>query len=145
MPDTRNPNRWRESASAQAQDDLDGLFNLAITHATHLLKDGGRLVPFAAVVQDDGTAGVVVADPGGGASRAVLDRLYATARRDSAECRAVAFTADITFEDGRAIRIEAEHRDGIALALRVPYHRRFLGGVRLGVMRLSDGPSRVWR
>jgi hypothetical protein len=139
---------WRRTASEQTQADLDGLFNLALERATQVLRDGGRLVPFAAAVSNDGVAELFpgpvepAADRG---ARAVLTALYADARQHLAEWRAVAFTADITLAGGRGIRIEAEHRDGIGLALRVPYQQRFLGGIKLGTMTLDPGPTRFWK
>lgn len=137
---------WRDTASQQVQDDLDRLFSLTLDHASPLLKDRNRLVPFAAAITDDGDADVLsgLVDERGPA-RAVLDRLYAAARGQAERYRAVAFAAVITLDDARAVRIEAEHREGIALALRVPYRIGFLGNVRLGTMQLSDGPVRLWR
>lgn len=137
---------WRDAASQQAQDDLDRLFNVALEHATHLLRDGNRLIPFAAAVTDDGGAEVLptlVTDTH--SARVVLDRLYAATRQQAERYHAVAFAAGITLDGAPAVRVEAEHCEGIAIALRVPYRRRFLGGVRLGTMRLSSGPVRLWR
>lgn len=137
---------WRGAASQQTQDEIDRLLNLALEHAAQLLKDGNRLVPFAAAIIDDGAAkvlaGLVTAT---GSARADLDLLYAEATRRIARYHAVAFTAPITLDGGPAVRIEAEHHTGVALALRVPYRTRFLGGVRFGTMQLDKGPTRLWR
>lgn len=138
---------WRRTASQQTQDDVDGLFAMALEHATRLLRDGGRLLPFAAAVSRDGVAHLLAAPAGVDANsgaRARLAAMYADARRHLDDWRAVAFAADISLDEGRAIRIQAEHRDGVALALRVPYQQRFLGGVKLGTMRLDPGPVRFW-
>lgn len=138
---------WRTGASQQAQDDLDAVCAAALAHATQLINRDGRLAPFAtAIAVGGGDAHAELADAGDHRSaRQALDRLYGAARRDAEAYRAVAFTADITLEGGRAIRIEAEHREGVTVALRVPYRRGFFGGVKLGTMRASSAPRRVWR
>lgn len=138
---------WRHDAAPQTQDDLDELFNLALTHATRMIKEVGALTPFAAAVTIEGGAQVLAGPTDDGAEHGARNRLsllYRAARGRAEQTRAVAFAADITLEGGRAIRIEAEHRAGIALALRVPYRRGFLGGVKLGTMRMDAGPARVW-
>lgn len=138
--------RWRETASPQAQNDLDRLVSLALEHAGQQLRNGARLVPFAAAVTEDGSAAALTdLVPGTGSARQDLDRLYAATRERLARYRAVAFAAPITLDGGAAVRIEAEHRTGVALALRVPYWTRFLGGVRFGTMQLGEGPVRLWR
>jgi hypothetical protein len=139
---------WRQSAAPQTQDDMDGLISLALAHATELLRDGSRLAPFAAAVPLDGRARVLSPVPAQreqrAGARAQLAAMYADARRDVGRYRAVAFTAEITYGGGRAVRVEAEHRDGIALAVRVPFRPSFFGGVRLGTMQLDPGPARLW-
>jgi hypothetical protein len=139
---------WRQSAAPQTQDEVDGLISLALAHASDLLRDGRRMDPFAAALPLDGRAQVLPPDPARrerpAGARARLAALYAGARRDAGRYRAVAFTAEITYGGSRAVRVEAEHRDGVALAVRVPFRPAFFGGVRLGPMRLEPGPVRLW-
>lgn len=125
---------WRRTASQQAQDDLDALLAFALDRAVELIKQPGDFVPFAAAVPAGGGCEVIAE----GAGR------YDRARQQAGRYRAAAFASLVT-AGGAAVRIEGEHREGAALLLEVPYRRAFLGGVKLGTMRLSAGAHHVWR
>src|SRR5689334_8324936 len=107
---------WRDSASQQSQDDLDGLLNLVLSHAEQTLRKHGELYPFGASVDVDGTAGLMAAYSGEEHPQSldVLEDLYRGAAASSESLRAVMFSADVHLEGGDAVRVEAEHRDGVA-------------------------------
>lgn len=140
---------WRDSASPQAQDDLDGLLNVVLPFAEQTISKYGEMYPFGAAVGTGGRAGLLGADPGSGkrpASQDVLRLLYEGARQARDDRRAVAFAADVLLEGGSdAVRVELEHREGTALVLHVPYTRsRFKKTVVLGQMSGGVGQRRIW-
>jgi len=139
---------WRDTASASAQEDLDGLLNLVLPLAQELLGKNGQFYPFGATVPDAGEAALIGEDHGLGEypqPDEALDDLYDETRENAAAIRAAAFVSDVQVNGSDAIRVELEHRDGVALTVLVPYTplglKRF---PRLGVMSASPGESRVW-
>lgn len=140
---------WRDSASPQAQDDLDGLLNAVLPFAEQTITKHGEMYPFGAAVTADGQVAMLATDPGSGehpASQDVLDALSSGARESRQELRAVAFAADVKANGWDAIRVELEHREGTALVLLVPYTRnRFKKTVTLGQMSGGVSDRRVWK
>jgi hypothetical protein len=138
---------WRDTATEQAQDDLDGLLGAALPFAEQTLAKHGEMFPFGAGVDSDGHTRMLAADPSMGArppSEDVLGALYAGARSD-ASLRAVAFVADVRFQTGDAIRVDLEHREGVTLQVLIPYSRsRLRKNLTLGDMRVSRGEARIW-
>src|SRR5207245_5633264 len=70
---------WRDSASQQAQDDLDGLLNAVLPFAEQTISKYGGMYPFGAAVTANGELKMLAADPGPGdrpASQDVLTGLY---------------------------------------------------------------------
>jgi len=139
---------WRDTASTEAQGDLDQLFNAVLPFAEQTLSRYGELLPFGAAVSTDGQVILLGADPGLGEhppSAAVLDTLYDGARASADRQRAVAFVADVRADGGDAIQVELEHREGASLVLVVPYSRRRLRRtITFGETRGRPGPARVW-
>ena len=139
---------WRESASQQAQDDLDGLLNAVLPFAEQTLAKYGEMYPFGAAVTADGDFKMLAAVPASGdhpASQDVLNDLYDGARQFQNEHRAVAFAADVKANGSDAVRVELEHSEGATLVLLVPYVRsRFKKNVRLGEMSVGEGERRIW-
>jgi len=77
----------------------------------------------------------------------VLEGLKGAARQQASESRAVAFIADGLLNGSDALLFDAEHREGVALKMMVPYTRhRFPRRVTLdhsqGVLQL--GAAQVW-
>lgn len=148
MADSDVVTYWRASASQTAQDDLDGLLNFVLPVAEELLGKHAEFYPFGAAVSNDGEASLAGADPGLGehpASDAVLAALYQGARMSSTSVRAAAFVVDVIVEGSDAVRVELEHREGIALVVLAPYkRRRFKRAVTFGQMSVSSGDPRVW-
>lgn len=140
---------WRESASPQAQKDLDGLINAVLPLAEQTLGKHGELFPYAATVDNEGSEALVSADPPADqqlpSSHDVLALLYEAAQNSAGALRAVAFVAAVRVTDTDAIRIELEHADGIAMAVIVPYIRDAeKETVALGQFRATAGFARVW-
>jgi hypothetical protein len=140
---------WRDPVPEAVQEDLDGLFSVALDAASEFLAKNGEFFPFGFSVDDDDEVAMLGADPGLGEhppSTEVLKLLSEGARADRERLRAVAFAADVSLRDGGdAVRIELEHREGAVLEIHVPYRRRRFGGkLTLGEMSVSEGHAQVW-
>lgn len=139
---------WRDTASASAQEDLDGLLNLVLPFAGDLIAKNGQFYPFGGSVSDNGEASLTAADPDLGEHpqpEQVLAGLYDGARASAADVRAAAFVVDVLVDGSDALRVELEHRDGVALVVLVPYTplglKRF---PRFGDMSVGPGEPRIW-
>jgi hypothetical protein len=55
---------WRDSASQQAQDDLDGLLNMTLPFAQQMLSKSGEFYPFGATVTTKGETRLLAGDLG---------------------------------------------------------------------------------
>jgi hypothetical protein len=77
----------------------------------------------------------------------MIRRLWLSARRNRDELVAVAVVADVRLVDegGDAIRVQLEHRDGVALEIAAPYRRqRLRRRAEIGELRLGEAETRVW-
>lgn len=119
---------WRDETSQQAQDDLDDLLNAVLPFCKQMIGKYGEMWPHGAAITIDGTTTMLALSPGDGSSAPrAYDLLRDAVRRDSHGYRAVAIAADVLMQGGGdAIRIDTEHREGIALRLVLPYTRRRL-------------------
>jgi hypothetical protein len=139
---------WRDSASQQAQDDLDGLVNAALPFATGQLDKHGEFFPYGVALNDAGEARTLAGDPDEGehrASSAVRATIVEGLRRDRDDLRAVALVADVRLADGDAVRVELEHRDGHAIVVLLPYKKKRFGrGVEYGTLKTGSGAAQVW-
>src|SRR4029453_6167776 len=90
---------WRDTATRQAQDDLDRLLDLTLPFAQQQLTQHGEFFPFAAAVGADGAPRLVSADPATvgdrPASTDVLDQLPSGLRGRADDLRAVAVVPDV--------------------------------------------------
>jgi hypothetical protein len=140
---------WRETASQEAQDDLDGLVNATLPFAQQMLARHGEFFPFAAAVTADSTVELLGADPGADdrpASTDVLDQLVGGLRDRAGSFRAAALVADVRAGESDAVRVELEHRDGHAICVLLPYGKqRLRRGIDYGDLRATPGPHRIWR
>jgi hypothetical protein len=135
---------WRDVASAEAQEDLDGLLNVVLPFATQCLDKRGELAPYGATVD---RAGAVSLEAMGEAANSVdmLRDLTSAIRARRDDLRAVALVADVTTPDGDAVRVELEHRDGIAIVVLLPYRKRRFGrGIEYGDLVGAGGEPQVW-
>jgi hypothetical protein len=139
---------WRDSASQQAQDDLDGLLNVTLPFARQMLAERGEFYSFGATVAVSGETRLLAGDPGQGerpASADVLSTLLEGLRQRRSDPRAVAICADVRLEDSDAVRIELEHRDGQAMAVLMSYKKKRLGrGVEYQDLRVGTADKQVW-
>ena len=140
---------WRDLASQQAQDDLDGLVNTVLPLATQLLNEAGEFYPFGATVGQTGNTEMVMGHPGTGgdnpASSDTIDFLVKAFRGKSAEIRALALVANVRTAEYDAVRVDLEHRDGHAIAVLLPY--KAIGpplSVEYFPLRAGAGNPRVW-
>lgn len=139
---------WRDGASQQAQDDLDGLVGVALPFAEQMLDEHGEFFPYAVALDESGDARMVAADPGGGeqpASLDVLATLIGGLRAERDGLRAVALVSDVRLSDSDAVRVELEHREGQAMAVFLPYKKkRMRRGVEYSDMTAGPGVPQVW-
>jgi hypothetical protein len=120
---------WRDSASQQAQDDLDGLLNMTLPFAQQMLSKHGEFYPFGAAMTTSGETRLLAGELGQEhpASDDVLSLLVEGLRQDRGSLRAVAICSDVRLPDFDAIRVELEHRDGQAMAVLLPYKKKRFG------------------
>jgi hypothetical protein len=139
---------WRDAASQQCQDDLDGLLNMMLPLARQMLEKQGEFYPFGAAMSTDGEAGLLGADPGLGeqpASAVVLATLVGGVRDHRTRYRAVGTCFDVRLPDSDAVRVELEHQEGQVLAVMLPYKKKRFGrGVDYSELRGSTVNRQVW-
>jgi hypothetical protein len=142
---------WRENASAQAQADLDELFETAVGFAKQQLEARGEFHPYAAVVRTDGETAFVDASLAVGTDHPSSVEIIAACREALAatrdELRAAAVVSDVRVVSagGDAILVEVEHTEGPSIAIVQPYtKKRFGRGVQYGELQASTGTRHVW-
>jgi len=139
---------WRDSASQQAQDDLDGLLDTVMPLARKMLDKSGEFFPFGASVSARGESRLWSGDPGKGehpASAEVISMLVDGLRQRRDDLRAAAICFDVQLPDTDAVRVEFEHRDGQAIAVVLPYKKKRFGrGVDYRDLRGSTANKQVW-
>ncbi len=120
---------WRDRASQEVQDDLDGLLDASLPLAQQLLGQRGEFLPYAVALDAQRATRMVAADPGLGgqpASKEVLKHLRSGLRSEREDLRAAALVSDVRAGGFDAIRVELEHREGHAIAVLMPYKRKRL-------------------
>jgi hypothetical protein len=140
---------WRDSASPEAQADLDGLLDPALEYAEHQLEKRGEFFPFAVTVNADGEIAYVLPALEGARPRSlhVIAVLRDGFAQERDELRAVAIVAEVEFvsEGGDGIQVELEHAEGTAITLQLPYKKKRFGrGVELGELSASVGTRHTW-
>lgn len=138
---------WRDSASQQTQDDLDGLLNDALPFAQQMLEKNGEFYPYGRALTLDGE-GIALGGWTGDdrpASQEVLSVLLDGVRHNTANVRAVALVADVRANGGDAIRVELEHREHVSITILLAFKKRRFGrGVEYGAMSAGSGEARIW-
>jgi hypothetical protein len=114
-----------------------------------MLAKHGALAPYAVSINEAGAIGVVAAQPESEQSTTVdvLATLYDGLRAQSAGLRAVGVACDVRLRGSGddAIQVEVEHREGLAIAVVLPYKKkRFGGGIGYGNMSARPGQRRIW-
>ena len=142
---------WRDIASQQAQEDLDGLVDVAIGFAQQQLAAHGEFFPFAVAVAVSGTVEMIEARADNSDERPpsaeVLTACVSTLRSRRAGIRACATAADVSLstpQRGDAIQIDLERLDGHALTVVLPYVKKRRRDVNYGLIQAHAGPHRVW-
>jgi hypothetical protein len=140
---------WRDAASQQAQDDLDGLLDPALGFAQQQLDKHSEFHPYAVVVDTDGQQRMVAADTGDDqpTSADLITMLVASLSSQRDRLRATAIVADVRVAeiDSDAVRVVLEHREGPHLAVLLPYKRRRFGrGFDFGQLQAATVLRQVW-
>lgn len=139
---------WRDTATQEAQDDLDGLVNVVLPFAQKMLQEQGEFFPFGATVSDAGEVAMLAGKPDNSdrpSSVSVIEIMVDGARSKREGLRAVAVCADVRLNGSDAIRVGLEHRDGQALAVYLPYKKKRFGrGVEIGSMQAGPSEPQVW-
>jgi hypothetical protein len=141
---------WRETASAEAQADLDGLLNVALGFAQQQLAARGEFYPYAAAIGKDGQAEMIAVQPDPGDDRPnsadVAAACFGALADTRNTIRAGAVVSDVRMSDGgEAIRVDLEHADGHALTVLLPYTmKRLTKNVEFGELRAQAGQRQIW-
>jgi hypothetical protein len=142
---------WRDSASTQAQQDLDSLLNVALGFAQQQLATRGEFFPYAAAVDTHGEAEMVAARPDAHdehpRSADVIESCVASLVSQRDYIRAGAIVADVRVPElgGDAIRVDLEHVEGTTLTVVLPYtKKRLRKNVDYGQIRAEPGRRQIW-
>jgi hypothetical protein len=140
---------WRDSLSEEAQADVDRTLNEALPFAQQMLERHGEFFPYAVKLTVGGDFEMVGAttEDEHPASADVLSKLYEGLTWERQTLRAAAIVADVRTgsSPSDAIRVEIEHREGIALAVLLTYTKKRLGrGVTFGTTDAAPGKRHIW-
>lgn len=138
---------WRDNASEQTQADMQAMLDAALPFAQEMVARRGEFFPYGYTMDHAGEIGALAVDTGDDhpPSQVVLDALVNSVRPAADRLRAVALVSDVLIDGNDAIRVEVEHRDGIALAVLQPYRKKRLGrGVEYGNLSALTGERRIW-
>ena len=140
---------WRAGTAQEIQDDLDLLAAEGMAGARELLEINGEFFPFGLRLPASGDVELLDADPGLGEhppADAVLEFLRDVSSATREGARAMAIVAAIETQDGDAICVELEHRDGgPALAVLLPYRRRAIRrSFEYGELIAEESERRIW-
>jgi hypothetical protein len=140
---------WRDAASQQAQDDLDGLLDAALGFAKQQLDGYREFYPCAIVVDTDGQQRVVGADAGKEQpeSADLITTLIGALLGQRGQLRGVAIVADVRVPEigSDAVRVILEHSEQIAITVLLPYRaRRFGRGVDYGDLQAGTAAAFIW-
>jgi hypothetical protein len=136
--------------SEESQADMDRMLNEALPFAQQMLDRRGGFFPYAVKMAAGGDIGIVAADPGQGEhprSTDVLSMLNEGLKSERETLRAAATVSDVRIDSPSrdAIRVEIEHREGLALTVFLPYAKKRLGrGVTYSDLQAAPGERRIW-
>lgn len=141
---------WRDAASQEAQDDLDGLIGTALEFAQQQIAAYGEFYPYAIVVDREGQQRVIAADTDADQpdSADLVASLVRTLGQQHDLLRSTAIVADVRVSEIRsdAVRVNLEHAEGVALTVLLPYRpQRFGRRVEYGGLSVSAASALIWR
>jgi hypothetical protein len=139
---------WRDTASTEAQDDLDGLLNSALSFAQQQLAKHAEFYPFALAVNLDGETVTIGARPAPGQehpnSADVIQASIKALTERNQKIRAGAIAYDVRLPTRTdAIRVDLEHRDGQTLSIVLPYTRK-RNTIEYGQLSAHPGNNHIW-
>lgn len=137
---------WRDETSQETQDDMDTPSKRGIA-VRRTEQNHGEFFPYAIGVSSDGEVRQIASDPGveHPDPRDVLAQLHQIGQAKREELRAIAFVSNVSGGPGDAVLASAEHRDGIAIDLVLPYKvSKFKKTVTFGDLAAQQGAPRVW-
>jgi hypothetical protein len=126
------------------------MLNEALPFAQQMLDRHGEFYPYALKMTADGQTGMAAADPGEGDhpdSQTILSMLHQGLSSERDGLRATAMVSDVRIASAQsdAIRVEIEHREGVSVAVLLPYSKKRLGrGVTYGDLQAGSGDRRIW-
>jgi hypothetical protein len=130
---------------------MDRLLQEALPWAQQFLTKYGEFVPFAVAMSETGEPQMVAAYDGSahGTTADLLKLLYEGLHGKAGEIRAAAVAVDIRLKElqSDAIRVEIEHREGVAIGVVLPYRvkKKLLGReLSYGEMVAVDTERRIW-
>lgn len=143
---------WRDEVSQEAQDDCDKVLDTALPFAQQMLESYGEFYPYAIRMLDNGVTEGLTTKPGKDEwprSELVLEKLYERLATQASTLRAVAVVTDVLLttdaEPIDAVKVDVEHREGVAIAVLVPYEKKPKGQrPEFGTPRAAYGERRLW-
>ena len=124
------------------------LLNLSLPFAQEMLDKHGEFFPYGAAVAASGDSKLVAGNPGEGeqpTSSGVLAQLVNGLRSQRDSLRATAVVSAVRTPDSDAVRVELEHREGLAMAVLLPYSKNSLQpGVEYGPLAAAPANPQVW-
>jgi hypothetical protein len=138
---------WRDTASQQTQDDLDGLLGAALPFAQQMLERSGEFFPIAVGLSAEGETRMISGGPDVGIrpdSSVVRSLLLDGLRHERDGLRAAAVVCDVFVAGSDAVRVELEHVDGVAIAVALPYTKKRFRGVGYGDIRATSSTRAIW-
>lgn len=140
---------WRETTSQQAQDDLDRLLGAILPFAEGKLRDEGGFHPFGVMIDDKGEPVIVSSDPKLNLepkADEILAALVHEAKESADKSRAVAFVTDVFADGANAIKIDLEHREGVAVMVLRAYEMQEGEGSEpsFGELTAFEDSPQIW-
>ena len=132
--------------SPEGSADMDSMLEAALPFAQQMLAKHGEFYPYALSMSATGAIAMVAADVGTDKPNALelLPVLYEGLASRAEALRAAAVVSDVKLASGEdAIRVEIEHREGVGLAVVLPYTKRGRN-ITYGDLAGSSGERRVW-
>jgi len=116
---------WRDGVSEDVQAELDKAWLAAVTFAEQMLEREGAFHPYAVKLSEEGEMEMATVPAGAeDALQTLLDGL--AAQRNALRVGAVVAAVHLESIQSDAVRVDIEHREGVALTLVLPYTRKKL-------------------